>query len=152
MPWSGSEALTGVPESTGVGVAVGGVFLSGGSVGTTGMAAASRSSSAIGGGGGGARVGRGVSRLVGFSDTGVGATGAAAAGAQAPTSQSTHSAHRKDCNRTARPTSNHSVPPLWRPRMGSGYTDACLGRVAQLVRVPLRHSGGRRFDSYRAHP
>src|SRR5438067_9332215 len=28
---------------------------------------------------------------------------------------------------------------------------ALAGRVAQLVRVPLRHSGGRRFDSYRAH-
>src|SRR5579864_1076989 len=32
-----------------------------------------------------------------------------------------------------------------------GYTNHVQGRVAQLVRVLVRHTRGRRFDSYRAH-
>src|SRR5579859_1269447 len=61
MPWRGSEAATGVPWALGVGVGIG--------VGANVPGTATGCGVGVGGG----RVGRGVSRLAGFSEVGVGA-------------------------------------------------------------------------------
>src|SRR5947209_5348672 len=74
-PWSGSEAAMGVPRSAGVGLGCGG---------EVGRGVAFGAGVARGVGVAGGSVGRGVSRLAGFNDTGVsvgcgGATGPHAA-------------------------------------------------------------------------
>jgi hypothetical protein len=76
MPWRGSEAAIGVPRSTGV------VVRRGGEVGG-GVALATGAARGVAVAVGGASVGRGVRRLAGFNDTGVGVGCGGATGAQA---------------------------------------------------------------------
>jgi hypothetical protein len=85
-----------VPLRVGVGVAVGVGRMIGASVATMATATPSCMTAAVGVGGGGGGVGRGVSRLAGLSDTGVGgAVGASGTWTQAAASQTSSSRGKK---------------------------------------------------------
>src|SRR5579859_2873657 len=143
VPTSDSEAATGVPRTLGVGVGFG--------VGTAVPGAATVRGVAVAGG----RVGRGVSRFVGFSEVAVGAgagggdkTGPHAAMASVLSARMGN----KRCIRAARlglkvleiygtpfaadlkPRPSEATPSPETARLG---TLSSNGRVAQLVRVSL---------------